>query len=445
MKFILLCLCLLFLTAITLCDEKGPDVIRVEVKEGSDVTLPCSLNINIESQRFDWKKDGQKSVFLYDAGIHYNNGLPGQDEQFKGRVSFFQYELSRGNAAITIRNTRLADRGSYTCAFPRQIFNISLVVAPIISATVGGSVLIPCSLPVPPLILRWFFWQDQFGNILFHWDLSGQTMPIADKYKKRCQVFPTEFSSGNISIRLDNVTVGDDNKTFWAYVRLMDEKNVPKPSEQRCKFTVQVSAPHQHLVLTVNNTANRATCTAHGGYPEPKVSWTGRKKSSTAQLDLQDAETSLQQDPTEKTFSVTSSVSVKEFQSVTCIIFNPRTNQRIKGTAEISASDEEPKSDTSLVVGLGVGVSLSIIIIIIIIFLIVYWDRIYKRGNWNPENPPNANEDLAEGNVPDAQLNVSGQNQSEENSPLRRRNGAENSTDEDAASGGDDAECGKNR
>ncbi|XP_051260230.1 T-lymphocyte activation antigen CD80-like isoform X3 [Dicentrarchus labrax] len=315
-----------------------------------------------------------------------------------------------------------------------------------LSATVGGSVLIPCSLPVPPQRIKWFYWQEEkFKKLLFHWHTSGQTLPIAEEYKNRCQVFPTEFSSGNISIRLDNVTVGDDYKTFWAYVNLMDKKKVTKPSEQHCKSTLQVSAPYQHLVLTVNNTANRATCTAHGGYPEPKVSWTGRNKSSTAQLDLQDAETSLQQDPTEKTFSVTSSVSMKEFQSVTCIIFNPRTNQRIKGTAEISDSAEEPKSDTSLAVGLGVGLPLSIIIIIIIIILlIVYRDRIYKRRNRNAENPPNANEDPAEGNVPDAQLNVSGQNQPEENIPLRRRNGgAESSTDEDAASGGADAEHDK--
>ncbi|XP_051260196.1 ICOS ligand isoform X2 [Dicentrarchus labrax] len=341
-----------------------------------------------------------------------------------------------------------------------------------LSATVGGSVLIPCSLPVPPRRIKWFYWQeDQSNNILFHWHTNGQTQPIADEYKNRCQVFSTEFSSGNISIRLDNVAVGHDNKTFWANVRLMDEKE----SKKHCKSTLQVSAPYQHLVLTVNNTANRATCTAHGGYPEPKVSWTGLNKSSTAQLDLQDAETSLQQDPTEKTFSVTSSVSVKEFQSVTCIIFNPRTNQTIKETAEINDSGKDTQSKHDWTNGeiAGLVIGILILILIAIICVCLYRRRAPaegadpplpvpadgneedlqedqpdqgllaqdKRCIQNLQDPPNANEDPAEGNVLDL-LNASGQNQPEENSPLMRRNGAESSTDEDAATGGGGASGG---
>uniref|UniRef100_A0A8P4GDS4 Ig-like domain-containing protein n=1 Tax=Dicentrarchus labrax TaxID=13489 RepID=A0A8P4GDS4_DICLA len=179
-----------------------------------------------------------------------------------------------------------------------------------LSATVGGSVLIPCSLPVHPLRLRWFYWQeDQSNNILF------QVSTVDSLFQTKIKI-----SSYQSAVNVSSVST--------------------------VVLSVTLTAPYQHLVLTVNNTANRATCTAHGGYPEPKVSWTGLNKSSTAQLDLQDAETSLQQDPTEKTFSVTSSVSMKEFQSVTCIIFNPRTNQRIKGTAEINDSGESSRSDT---------------------------------------------------------------------------------------------------
>lgn len=103
----------------------------VVVEEGSDVILPCSLSVNIESKLFDWKKDGQE-VFMYDRGVHYNNGRTGQDQHFKGRVSHFKDELKRGNASIMIRNTKVADSGDYTCAFPRlqpsQIFHVGLVV-----------------------------------------------------------------------------------------------------------------------------------------------------------------------------------------------------------------------------------------------------------------------------------------------------------------------------
>lgn len=92
----------------------------------------------------------------------------------------------------------------------------------------------------------------------------------------------------------------------------------------------------------VDNNNNSATCTAHGGYPEPKVSWTGLNDLQDLQ-DLQDAETSLQLNPTEKTFSVTSCVSVKELQSVTCIIYNPHSHQSIKRTAKI----DDPSGSSS--------------------------------------------------------------------------------------------------
>uniref|UniRef100_A0A8D0DAZ9 Ig-like domain-containing protein n=1 Tax=Sander lucioperca TaxID=283035 RepID=A0A8D0DAZ9_SANLU len=105
--------------------------------------LPCSLSTkeNIASKLFDWKKvaqkdDGLKEVFYYDGydgGFHYNNGRPGQSEQFKGRVSHFQDELKHGNASIIIRNTKISDSGEYTCDFPHleppQKFNIELLVA----------------------------------------------------------------------------------------------------------------------------------------------------------------------------------------------------------------------------------------------------------------------------------------------------------------------------
>lgn len=70
---------------------------------------------------------------MYKNCSHYNNnGLKGQHDQFKGRVSHFQQQLQFGNASIVIRNTTISDGGNYTCHFPNlepeQIFSIKLVV-----------------------------------------------------------------------------------------------------------------------------------------------------------------------------------------------------------------------------------------------------------------------------------------------------------------------------
>uniref|UniRef100_A0A3Q3JWG6 Ig-like domain-containing protein n=1 Tax=Monopterus albus TaxID=43700 RepID=A0A3Q3JWG6_MONAL len=112
----------------------GPDVVKVVVKEGEDAILPCCLydKEDIEFKLFDWKKDGQKEVFLYDAGLIYNNGHTGQDDQFKQRVSYFPDQLTVGNASIVIKQTKVTDSGNYTCDFPRlqspRRFHIELVV-----------------------------------------------------------------------------------------------------------------------------------------------------------------------------------------------------------------------------------------------------------------------------------------------------------------------------
>uniref|UniRef100_A0A8P4KIJ9 Ig-like domain-containing protein n=1 Tax=Dicentrarchus labrax TaxID=13489 RepID=A0A8P4KIJ9_DICLA len=111
----------------------GPAVVTVVVEEGSDVILPCSLSSkeNIVDKLFEWRKDGQKNVFYYDAGDHYNKGFTGQDQQFKGRVSYFSDQLKNGNASIKIRDTKISDSGTYTCDIPnlqpRQTFYIQVV------------------------------------------------------------------------------------------------------------------------------------------------------------------------------------------------------------------------------------------------------------------------------------------------------------------------------
>ncbi|XP_067362178.1 butyrophilin-like protein 10 isoform X2 [Channa argus] len=155
-----------------------PNVVTVVSKEGNDAVLPCSLNTreNIVQTVFDWKKDDKKEVFLYDAGIHYNIGRTGQDQQFKGRVSHFPGQLMFGNASILIQNSTVTDSGNYSCIFPHskphpQIFKIELYVGSaqqphikILNYTKNG-ILLKCEVqaayPQPKVE-----WQDSDGNVL---------------------------------------------------------------------------------------------------------------------------------------------------------------------------------------------------------------------------------------------------------------------------------------
>lgn len=95
-------------------------VTRMVVMEGQDVLLSCSIgsSTNIQLELFDWKKDSQKEVFMYDRGSHYNKDRSDQDPQFKGRVFHFPEELQHGNASVLLRHSQVEDSGNYTCDFP---------------------------------------------------------------------------------------------------------------------------------------------------------------------------------------------------------------------------------------------------------------------------------------------------------------------------------------
>ncbi|XP_047438487.1 butyrophilin-like protein 2 isoform X2 [Mugil cephalus] len=154
---------------------QGSEVIRVS--EGSDVILPCSLSTkeSVVEKLFVWRKDEQKKkVFMYDIGDHYNNGLPGQDDQFRGRVSHFPDQLKFGNASIRIISTKITDSGDYTCHFPRingLTFNMKLIVGSVpkpcvtILDVTDSGVQLKCEVQgaFPKPELRW---KDSDGNIL---------------------------------------------------------------------------------------------------------------------------------------------------------------------------------------------------------------------------------------------------------------------------------------
>ncbi|XP_047440191.1 cell surface A33 antigen-like isoform X2 [Mugil cephalus] len=114
----LVCFCLLTCSGTTFGDE-GPLVTTRMVKLNGEVILPCSFSTtDITAETFDWRKEDMKEVFMYAAGSHYNNGRPGQDPYFKGRVFHFEDQLQSGNASIVIRNIKKTDSGRYSCIFP---------------------------------------------------------------------------------------------------------------------------------------------------------------------------------------------------------------------------------------------------------------------------------------------------------------------------------------
>ncbi|XP_068178409.1 CD276 antigen homolog [Antennarius striatus] len=225
--------------------------------------------------------------------------------------------------------------------FLRLAFILALVghiSTEILRATIGVPAMISCLLPHQPESLNWFYWQES-GITVYHWDRKHQTEEVNASYKDRIEVFSTEFKSGNISMGLLNVGVGDDKKTFSAAANFIDQERRPHTSYQWCSWTLQVSAPYGDLEMKFNKTEMQATCTTRGGYPLSRMSWKGLNKSNTAELDLK-AEMSKEEDPKTKTYTMSSSVRVEGLQSVTCFIYDHHSKEEKNQTFNIPVAGE---------------------------------------------------------------------------------------------------------
>ncbi|CAL8385725.1 unnamed protein product [Gadus morhua 'NCC'] len=99
----------------------GDTDTEVFTREGEEAILPCGLGspVNLKDEVFDWKKE-QQEVFFYEKGNDYNNGKPGQDPQFVGRVGLLPGGLQAGNASVILSSVTEADGGVYSCYFPRR-------------------------------------------------------------------------------------------------------------------------------------------------------------------------------------------------------------------------------------------------------------------------------------------------------------------------------------
>ncbi|XP_041639331.1 CD276 antigen-like isoform X2 [Cheilinus undulatus] len=247
---------LLFLLSLLLIQtliSSAADVLKVE--EDRDVVLPCSLSSkdeNLESKLFGWKKDLNIEVFMYDSGHYYGHGFSGQDKQFEGRVSHFQDELKNGNASIKITKAKLADRGNYTCIFPRQsqsqTFHIQLLVECILKDRTAEKK--PGACPEPYITL----------------DETNNKAELQCKVRGVCNDLKIEWrNSSNHSLSATNTTHKREDGSY----DIVLNATVTKSDTYRCVITQedichQVSSP---LKVAINEPSTEPTkAVSHVGW-----------------------------------------------------------------------------------------------------------------------------------------------------------------------------------
>ncbi|XP_070771389.1 ICOS ligand-like [Enoplosus armatus] len=234
-----------------------------------------------------------------------------------------------------------------------------------VNATVGQSVVLPCALvtaaPVDLKKLR-FYWQDEGNYVLYSFN-EGKERPehVNELYRGRIAAFPEHMSGGNVSVKVKNVTLGDNQKLFQVFAAVFDSGGTRRYSLKHmeiCQIAVHVAVPFKSVRLAVNDATRAAACTAHTGFPKPLVKWRLQHlfNNSLHLLDQGGVHTTTVQDPKDQLYSFSSTINIPggRYESVTCVVDNPTLNVTVTATHVLNTGEAQ-RSPPGWAVGLMVA------------------------------------------------------------------------------------------
>uniref|UniRef100_A0A8C3SAV7 Ig-like domain-containing protein n=1 Tax=Chelydra serpentina TaxID=8475 RepID=A0A8C3SAV7_CHESE len=143
---------------------------------------------------------------------------------------------------------------------------------------------------------------------------EGSRDQQGESYQTRTELFPQEFSRGNVSLKLKGLQVADAG-TYHCLVR-----NPKWSQEATTELQVAAVAPVFIDVLGPRGQGIRLACRSTGWFPKPELQWVGKNGQNLAM----EIVTDVTQDR-EKLYSVVSHVTVTEGEDngdISCIVQN---------------------------------------------------------------------------------------------------------------------------
>ncbi|XP_034631734.1 butyrophilin subfamily 3 member A1-like [Trachemys scripta elegans] len=182
---------------------------------------------------------------------------------------------------------------------------------------VGRDVVLPCQLTPPARLLGMeVLWRKiEPGFVLIHEysDEGTQGLP-GEGYQTRTELFPQEFSSGNVSLKLKRLQVADAG-TYQCLVR-----NSEWTQEATTELQVAAVAPVLIDVLGPRGQGIGLICRTAGWFPKPELQWVGKNGQNLGM----EIVTDMTQER-ENLYSVVSHVTVTEGEDngdISCIVRN---------------------------------------------------------------------------------------------------------------------------
>ncbi|XP_074874008.1 butyrophilin subfamily 1 member A1-like [Carettochelys insculpta] len=196
-----------------------------------------------------------------------------------------------------------------------ETFSLSGSPDPVVGI-VGQDVVLPCQLSppagLPSMDVQWRKTDPEFIVVHEYMNEGAQNLP-GDGYQTRTELFPQEFHSGNVSLKLKQLRVVDDGQ-YRCFAR-----NLEWSLEAATELRVSAVAPVFIDVLGPREQGIGLTCRSSGWFPEPQLQWVGKNGQNLKMKSV----TNRAQDR-EKLYSVVSHITVTEDDNrdISCVVRN---------------------------------------------------------------------------------------------------------------------------
>ncbi|KAI9535039.1 hypothetical protein NQZ68_007127 [Dissostichus eleginoides] len=129
---------------------------------------------------------------------------------------------------------------------------------PRVNTTVGKSTILPCwmNTTITGLHNLRFYWQDENKKVLYSFNKGTEVPKYVDTlYRGRITAFHQDMIRGNISIKLENTTMEDNQKVFDVFATVFGTMKYGK-TKAICQLTLHVDAPNE--IQTTTCPSNRS-------------------------------------------------------------------------------------------------------------------------------------------------------------------------------------------
>ncbi|TFJ95728.1 histone H3 [Platysternon megacephalum] len=182
---------------------------------GADIILPCQLSVTklTGSFKVQWKLF-RLSVLIHEVSYNGGNQTENQGERHQGRTELSITEMTQGNLLLKLKHVQILNM-SAAWILGAGRFKILPPSNPVIRA-IGEDVILPCQLSdaiIPASItVQWILIQPSRKPVKIVYKGRFSEDRQDERSWGGMELFSTEWTKGNMSLKLNNVQLPDRGK-----------------------------------------------------------------------------------------------------------------------------------------------------------------------------------------------------------------------------------------